>query len=105
RLPACYSHSSDHNVELLMRVYIERYLSSGPRAMALVPSSQRELLEALKLPDSNLYDQLHTIQQALAEHRRSGAMELSRQMQEAAPEHRLTLTARRAIASYDSNTP
>ncbi len=91
--------------EFAAKPFLERYRSTGPRGMALVPASRRELLEDVELPDARLYDQLYAIQQALARHRRTDALEVCRQMQAAAPDHRLTLTARRAIATYDTNTP
>ncbi len=91
--------------EFAAKPLLERYRSTGPRGMALVPAGRRELLEDLELPDAPLYDQLNAVQQALAQHRRTDALEVCRQMQTAAPGHRLALTARRAMAAYDANTP
>jgi cellulose synthase operon protein C len=91
--------------EFPVKPLLERYRSTGPRGMALVPVARRELLEGLELPESALYDQLHAVQRALAQHQRSEALTVCRQMQAEAPAHRLTLTARRAMAGYDTNTP
>jgi tetratricopeptide (TPR) repeat protein len=84
---------------------LESFRSTGPRGMAIVPAHRRELLEDLDLPDATFYDQLHQVERALAQHRRAEALDVCQQMQTAAPDHRLTLVARRSIASYDSNTP
>ncbi len=84
---------------------LSRYRSSGPRGMALVPLAHRELLEAVELPDSGLYDQLFAVQDALARHDRSASSQAWGAMEVAAAGHRLTLTAERALASYDGNTP
>ncbi len=82
---------------------LDRYRAHGPRGMAMVPAERAELFDGIDLPDSALYDRLHSLQRALFEHRRPEAeAELSR-MQTEAPGHRLTLTARRSLAAYDEN--
>ncbi|PYJ06930.1 MAG: hypothetical protein DME25_05185, partial [Verrucomicrobia bacterium] len=91
--------------EFAVKPLLERYRASGPRGLALAPAARPELLEGLDLPDAALYDELHLVQQALEEHRRADALAACLQMQSTAPEHRLTLSGGRAIASYDSNTP
>ncbi len=91
--------------EFLVERLLEAHRSTGPRGMALVPLEQKQLLENIALPDAELYDQLHAVERALAEHHRPEALTLCLQMQAGSPEHRLTLTARRAIAAYDANTP
>lgn len=91
--------------EFTIKPLLERYKSTGPRAMAMVPSEQSRLLDDLALPEAELYDQLYCLQRALAQHQRDEALAACREMQAHAPEHRLTLTARRSIASYDTNTP
>ncbi len=91
--------------EAIAQPLLERYRSTGPRGMAMVPVARRELLDGLELPESELYDQLYAVERALARHQRTEAQAVCRQMQAVAPDHRLTLTARRAVAAYDSNTP
>ena len=91
--------------EFAAKPLFERHRPTGPRGMALVPAARRDLLDGIDLPDAQLYDHLYQVQHALAEHRRSDAAQTCLAMQSAAPEHRLTLTARRAIAAYDGNTP
>jgi len=77
--------------------------ASGPRGMAMVPQEKASLLDDLDLPEADLYDLYHALQLALDAHRRDGAVELRERMAAAAPDHRLTLTARRALARYDDN--
>jgi tetratricopeptide (TPR) repeat protein len=62
-----------HKVEIAFDAMLQRYRSSGPRAMAMVPGAQKENLESLPLPDENLYDQLHRLELALKDHRRDEA--------------------------------
>jgi tetratricopeptide (TPR) repeat protein len=100
RDPFVYSTS-----EFIVKPFLERYAATGPRGMALVPLEKRELLEGLPLPELELYDALHSVQHALEENRRSEALETCQRMQAEAGEHRLTLSAQRAIAIYDSNIP
>jgi cellulose synthase operon protein C len=91
--------------EFGIKPLLENQRATGPRGMALVPTERGELLGLLELPDSALYDQLHQVERSLAQHHRTEAAEQLRQMEASAPEHRLTLTARRAIAAYDGNLP
>ncbi len=100
RDPFLYYHG-----EAIAEPFLERYRSTGPRGLAIVPSVRAELLEGLDLPEAPLYDQLYQVQRALSEHQRDTAHAVLEQMQAAAPDHRLTLTARRALAGYDANTP
>ena len=81
----------------------ERYRSSGPRGMALAPAAQADLIDSLPLPEAELYDRFYQMQRALSGHDRSRALEWLEQMKAAAPAHRLTLTARRALAAYDAD--
>ena len=83
----------------------ERYRATGPRGMAMIPRERPDMLEGITLPDSELYEQLYAVQSALANHRRADAVAHREAMHVSAPNHRLTLTAHRAIAAYDSNTP
>lgn len=85
--------------------FLKRYEAHGPRGMALVPVAQAKLLEDIELPDAVLYDHLHAIQQHLVRHARPGALAELAALETTAPGHRLSLLARRALASYDSNTP
>jgi cellulose synthase operon protein C len=94
-------NTAEANAQLLL----QRYRASGPRGMAMVPREQADLLDGLELPDTVLYDQLHAVHRCLAIHQRDSACETIGQLQTDAPGHRLTLTAQRALAAYDANTP
>lgn len=84
---------------------LERYAFAGPRGMALVPKEHARLLEGLCLEDAELYDTLDELESALAGHDRARAARLRDQLEQAAPGHRLTLSAARALARYDENAP
>jgi predicted Zn-dependent protease len=81
----------------------ERYKSTGPRGMAMVPSERRELLEGLELPEAGLYDRFNELQRALVGHRREEAAAAYAAMGAEAPGHRLTLWAKRSLATYDAD--
>ena len=92
-----------HSREGLTDKVLERYAPFGPRGMALVPLARRDLLEQLALPDAALWDQLHELDVALNVHQRPIAERVFERMVAAAPDHRLTLEARRHLAIYDGN--
>jgi cellulose synthase operon protein C len=85
--------------------FLKHYAACGPACMVLVPAGMKDKLEGLNFPDAPLYDQLRTIQQALEEHRRDDAGARFLEMQAKAPDQALTLTAGRALYSYDTNLP
>lgn len=92
-------------IEGLIEPLLERYRSTGPRGMALVPAERGEMLDGLELPDADAFDLYHRLNLALAEHRREEAQSILSDLDEKSPGHRLTLNARRSIAAYDGNTP
>src|SRR5206468_4211286 len=92
-----------YTAEFIAEPFFERYRAWGPRGMVMVPRARGELLDGLGLPDAALYDQLYTLQRALEQNHRDDAEGVLQQMRTVAPSHRLTLTARRALASYDTN--
>ena len=57
-----------HRIEMAFDVMLERYRSTGPRGMALVPIAEKAKLESLPLPDESLYDQMHRMELALKDH-------------------------------------
>ncbi|HVE40685.1 MAG TPA: tetratricopeptide repeat protein [Planctomycetota bacterium] len=89
--------------EFLNPEMLERYRSTGPRGMMLVPRSKESSLEGLLLPEAALYDFLYALQQALERHDRTEALKAHDVLAEKAPGHRLTLHARRTLASYDAD--
>lgn len=92
-----------HFGEFIVENLLERYRSTGPRGMALVPKDKAHLLEDLELPDTALYDHFYALQMALKKHDRVRAAESYEALKAAAPEHRLTVLARRSLAGYDAN--
>lgn len=92
-----------HAGEVLGKELIERQRSTGPRGMVFVPEAERGRVEALDLPDHELWAASHAVSLALAEHRRPNAVEAYQRMRAADPKHRLTRHARARIASYDGD--
>ncbi len=92
-----------HTAEALAEELVESQRSTGPRGHAFVPIGQAGLLDNIELPDAALWDTHHRLLQALQTHRREDAVAELAALTEAAPEHHLTFSARRAMASYDSD--
>ncbi|TAJ17750.1 MAG: tetratricopeptide repeat protein [Planctomycetota bacterium] len=84
---------------------LERYASTGPRGMVLVPAGRAVLLEGLALPDAKLYDLRHRIERALHVHDRAAAQQHYDEMERTDPAHWLTLLVRWRLAAYDSSRP
>lgn len=87
--------------ECLADALVERYQSTGPRGMLLAPLHDAARLAEVELPDAELYDLLYRLQSALNDNDRESAAAAHDQMQNLAPQHRLTLHARRTLAGYD----
>lgn len=85
--------------------FLKRYAANGPACMLLLPAAQSQQSAGLTFPDAEFYDDLREVQSALERHQRSAAETVFRRMCERAPDHWLTLTADRAIQSYDTNLP
>ncbi len=91
--------------EFLVEQLLKRYRSTGPRGMAIVPKEREELLDGLNLPDAGVYDVFNNFLGALQTHDRKSAETALKDLETQAGGHRLTLSAQRALASYDANTP
>jgi tetratricopeptide (TPR) repeat protein len=89
--------------EFLHPEMLERYRATGPRGMMLVPRAKEASLEGIDLPEAALYDFLYALQQALERHDRAEAWKAQEILAARAPGHRLTLAARRTLASYDAD--
>jgi tetratricopeptide (TPR) repeat protein len=89
--------------EAPLKVLLERYKSTGPRGLALIPRAKLDLLAGIGFSEADQYDQLHRIQTALAAFDRDGAGKAYEQMRSTDPESRLARMARIALARYDSN--
>ncbi|HZZ81368.1 MAG TPA: CDC27 family protein, partial [Gemmataceae bacterium] len=92
-----------HQVEMLAEG-LERYRSSGPRGLAMVPMAEKERLESLTLPDSEIFDQIFRVERALEKHDRAGAEATYRQLIASAGEHRIAILAERVLAAYDADS-
>jgi tetratricopeptide (TPR) repeat protein len=95
--------SIHHTLEMNAAEFFDAQQSVGPRGMAMVPVENEDLLEGLALPEADLYDVYHAMQLELEAHDRSAAVQHYERMVVLNPGHRLTLTARRALAGYDAN--
>jgi tetratricopeptide (TPR) repeat protein len=91
--------------EVVADPFLKRYAAHGPRGLALVPAARAERFDGLDLPDAPLHDRLYELNRALHGHDRTAAERALNDLAAHAPDHRLTLTGRRALASYDANTP
>lgn len=89
--------------EFLNPEMLDRYRSTGPRGMMLIPRAKESTLEGIELPEASLYDFLYALQQALERHDREEARKAHEILAGKAPGHRLTLHARRTLASYDAD--
>jgi tetratricopeptide (TPR) repeat protein len=92
-----------HVVEYGAAELIERYRSTGPRGMALVPEEKASLLEGLDLPDAALCDGYYRMQLALSRHDREEAVRELNSLRETDAGHRLTATACWVLACYDAD--
>ncbi|WP_422931118.1 C39 family peptidase [Singulisphaera sp. PoT] len=94
-----------YSVEAFADAFLERYRSSGPRGMLLIPKAQADRIDGVELPDATLYDLHHEVQCELLKHDRIRAFAAYERLLERCPGHRLTFQAARQIAAYDTDTP
>jgi tetratricopeptide (TPR) repeat protein len=92
-----------HANEMIFDKVQERYASTGPRGMALVPSEHADKLEGIPFQDAKEYDLLFNIELCLEKHNRQKANEIVVLMEQHFPDHRLTLRARNIVSRYDSD--
>lgn len=95
--------SERHVGEVSIDKLLERYASSGPRGMVMVPIEERQRIEAIELPEAELYDLHYQVDRALADHVRAKAVEAIEAMLAIDRDHRLTLQSRVSLARYDGN--
>jgi len=93
-----------HASEFMFDRMKERYASTGPRGMALVPNEHAGQFEGIPFQDAKEYDLLFNIELCLEKHNREKANEIVTLMEQHFPDHRLTLRARNSVARYDSDT-
>lgn len=92
-----------HYREVEADEFLKTYRLNGPRGLALVPVEHTERLEALMLPDSDVYDIYHRLNKALAVYQRDEAQAALDELETGAPQHRLTLLARLSMANFDGD--
>lgn len=92
-----------HASEFVFDKMQERYASTGPRGMALVPMESAEDLEGIPFQDAKEYDLLFNIELCLEKHQRDKADEIVKLMEQHFADHRLTLRARCSVARYDQD--
>lgn len=95
----------DGDLDVFGEELIEEQRASGPRGLAIVPADRAGLLEGLDLPDTALYDRHHALHRALDAHDRAAAGAEAEALAKEAPDHVVTLAARRALAAYDGHFP
>ncbi len=91
--------------EVAAQSLLARYRACGPRGLALVPAPYAEVLNSIPLAESDSYDHLHALQEALENHDRNKANAIYQDLRRGAAEHRLTLQATLALALYDGDQP
>ena len=92
-----------HASEFVFDKMTERYASTGPRGMALVPMEAAEQMEGIPFQDAKEYDLLFNIELCLEKHQRDKADEIVKLMEQHFADHRLTLRARCSVARYDQD--
>jgi len=90
-------------VEYLAESFIEEHRWTGPCGLVWIPLEQEEALAGIDLPDVQNHDDFHALQMALLAHRRSEAGEIQQRMNQAAPDHAMTIRARHLLAAYDAD--
>ncbi len=92
-----------HLREMPFDLLHERYRSTGPRGMAIIPVAEKERLARLELPDEAMHDLMHRFEIALKDHHREEAEEIVRSMIKTQPGHFMTIVAQRTLAYYDND--
>ncbi len=87
--------------EFAAEAFFSGQAPQGPRGMVLAPASKAPALAEIPLPEAELYDLHHKVQEALVHHRRDEAESAAAALEELAPGHRLPISARMSLASYD----
>ena len=94
--------------EPLAEEFFAGFAFCGPRAMAMVPVADAELvarLRAVDLPEATLHDEVYNLRRALAVHDRPSARRALDALEAIDPAARLTLFGRRELAIYDGDDP
>ncbi len=95
--------SEPHYREIEAADFLENYKLTGPQGMVMVPPERAAEINALNLPDAEVYDINHRFISALAGYDRTAAAAALNEMEFLWPEHRLVLIARMSLANFDGN--
>jgi tetratricopeptide (TPR) repeat protein len=90
-------------VELGIKELLTRHRSTGPLGMLSVPQEEASKLDGIELPDAPAYAHSYRVQRALARHDRKDAVSLCQEMAGRWPDLPITLSAQRAVATYDDD--
>jgi tetratricopeptide (TPR) repeat protein len=82
----------------------ESHRSSGPR-MLVLPREEAQRIAGVVLPDSDLWTSYFSLMSALQRHDRNTAAHFANTLAAHAPEHQLSINARRSLAMYDGDAP
>jgi len=96
-------HQERRPTEGPLDAILERFRSSGPRCLALVPVSEAVWLDGLTLPDADAYDHLYAVQQPLLVHDRPAAAAALDRLRVLFHGHRLAKVGALALARYDAH--
>ncbi len=83
---------------------LERQAAFGPRGLLFVPAAEAHRLDGLELPDAELHDLLHVVNDSLQRHDRAAAAAALATLTEIAPTHLLRYRARLGLAEYDDDS-
>lgn len=91
--------------ESLSKEFFEQYAFSGPRALVFVPQEKAGILDAIDLPDVEMYDFYFELQGALEHHERDAAESIVEKMRAVDAKHRLSEMAAISLHAYDKDHP
>jgi tetratricopeptide (TPR) repeat protein len=92
-----------HLGEMMLEPLLERFKANGPRAMVMLPPGEAHRLPTVELPDAALYELVYKLHRAMEAYDREAAGRALLELQQTAPDHRLTLHARYIMGRYDAH--
>jgi len=92
-----------HYSEYRQKAFFKDYAHSGPLAMLMLPPEQEKSIADLKLPDRELFDIVHRLNDALEHHDRERAAACHQEIVSRAPGHRLNPYTAYILAGYDDD--
>ncbi len=92
-----------HYSEYRQKAFFKDYAHSGPLAMLMIPPDQQASIGDLELPDRELFDIVHRLNDALEHHDRKRAAACHQEIVGLAPEHRLNAYTAFILAGYDDD--